>query len=111
MAHISLPSLGKPKHPARQRKCRILVATTCIAVSATVMLLLGPAIFRQPQRMSLLSGYSYTLELLSGHSGIFYDMMGMSVETFYALLSELCGGLRSSHNGLTAAEKLCIFLY
>lgn len=69
---------------------------------------------RQAQRTSILSSFLYTQELLNGHSGTFYDILGMPKNCFYKILAELVDYGELSNNkglGLTALEKLVIFLY
>ncbi|KAH8092686.1 hypothetical protein BXZ70DRAFT_876250, partial [Cristinia sonorae] len=67
---------------------------------------------RRPQHTSILTGDLYMRELLLGHPGTFYELMGMPKHCFHKVLAELTvyGGLRDTRY-ISRFEKFGIFLY
>ena len=109
MAVLSTLKSPSPSAHAQRRKAVVLAALSSAAAAA----IYAYSIKSRPQHTSILTGQLWMRELLKGHPDSFYDAMGMTKNTFRRLLSELgdrCD-LQDSRNGVSAVEKLGMFLY
>lgn len=64
-----------------------------------------------PYHTSALSGYQWTLELLSGHPNRIQCELGVNKETFLQLILELRAMGFTNARSVTLEEQLAIFLY
>jgi hypothetical protein len=68
---------------------------------------------RNPQKYhtSILSGYAWVLELITGHPNRIRCELGVSTEDFLALIAELCHLGHQDSRRVTLTEQVVIFLY
>lgn len=81
-----------------------------ILLNATVALL-EAAHTKQPYHTSALSGEAWVIELILGHPDRIRSALGVSLEAFDALISELQAAGHTGSRHVSLEEQLAIFLH
>lgn len=117
MAHLLSASAHQAQTQRRKsskwlRRKHVYVILAAVTASVGLLRVAGSLLYRKPQHTSILTGDLYLWELLAGNQQSFFDVFGLSQDTFWCLHSELIayGGLRNGRS-ISAAEKLATFLY
>jgi hypothetical protein len=95
-------------------KCQILIIITIAVAQITYLdsLLFLSHTERVPYHTSILTGQAWVYKLISGHPDQIRHNFGIDLQVFEDLLATLHQhGFVQSHNGVTIAEQLGIFLY
>jgi hypothetical protein len=92
----------------RRRFVLINMVHTIIAAAVEIISSLND---RQAYHTSALSGHAWVLELLNGHPGRIRCELGVSLQVFDDLLSNLRGMGYKDSRYVTLEEQLAIFLY
>ena len=69
----------------------MMLLTILLVIAISVIFAPEEAMIRLAYHISLLTGAGWVMELLAGHPMHIYTELGVSQETFIALIEELCG--------------------
>ena len=72
-------------------KKEMMMLTILLVIAISVIFAPEEAVIRLAYHISLLTGTGWVMELLAGHPMHIYTELGVSQETFIALIEELCG--------------------
>lgn len=100
--------VATPKSPKKRRAAAVAAV---LAAAVLMQQKFSSDFIKQPKNNSKLTGQEWLNELLGGHSGRFYDAMGMNKHVFLQLLKELIAiGLHDTRY-VSSEEQLAIFIY
>ena len=85
--------------------------TTLLSIAITIIFSPEEAMLRLAYHTSILTGAGWVMELLVGHPMHIHTKIGVTCETFIALVEELCGMGHSDSKYVSLEEQLAIFLY
>jgi hypothetical protein len=105
-----MPTVGR--YEAHRRILRHIVLLISILLTATHALL-QDSLPKDPEpyHTSALSGEEWVVELIIGHPGRIRCELGVSADTFQALIAELHALGHTSSRYVSLEEQLAIFLY
>ena len=92
-------------------KTQMMMLTTLLAIAVTIILFPEEAMLRLAYNTSILTGAGWVMELLAGHPMYIYTELGVTHETFIALVEELHGMGHSDVKFVSLEEQLAIFPY
>jgi hypothetical protein len=110
----ALPDPEQPRLAARLQIRRrlhqfiVLFLSIIITATAAVLQLLEG---REPYHTSILTGEGWVMELLGGHPDRIHCELGVSLEVFSDLISDLRAMGHSNSKHVSLEEQLAIFLY
>ena len=91
-------------------KKQLMVLTTLLAIAITIIFSPEEAMLRLTYHTSILTGAGWVMELLAGHPMRIHTELGVTCETFIALVEEPCGRGHSDSKFVSLEEQLAIFL-
>lgn len=110
----ALPDPEQPRLAARlqirRRLHQFIVLFLSIIITATAAVLQSLE-GREPYHTSILTGEGWVMELLGGHPDRIHCELGVSLEVFSDLISDLRAMGHSNSKHVSLEEQLAIFLY
>ena len=92
-------------------KKQMMMLITLLSIAITYIFTPEEAVVRLAYHTSILTGAGWVMELLAGHPLRIRTELGVSRETFIALIEELHGMGHNDSKFVSLEEQLAIFLY
>jgi hypothetical protein len=94
------------------QQCITTYITLIVSIMLTALTSLVESVYiRQQYHTSILTGEAWVMELLSGHPERMRTALGVNLEVFSALISELQAAGYGNSRHVSLEEQLAIYLY